>query len=169
MDKQARNLSIIVAFLGLAFTAFIVRTTLRGGRTVFIPVVDSSAKRGEIEGSVLRGHLDIGEGEVPDVEGVVSAEPDSSPTARLRALREARRPISREELANETGLVTAFDAVRSLRPAWLSTGDSVVVRVGGVGLGGPEALTNIRIQVIGEIALVFTLDDPHWVIDVIMR
>ncbi len=88
--------------------------------------------------------------------------------AQQKKIRRQRNVITAEEVATRPGLSTAYDVVRSLRPAWLTTrgvtstedprAGGIQVYVDGVSMGGVSELQSIGVDRIQQLRFLSSSD-----------
>jgi hypothetical protein len=78
--------------------------------------------------------------------------------AQQRSIRRRRDVITAAEIATRPDLGTAYDIVRSLRPAWRARVGVLQVYQDGVHIGGTDALRDITADQIKELRLLSASD-----------
>lgn len=179
MERRARTLSLLVGLFGLVFAGLLTRTSFRGDvvsdttapadRSRRLTRDQRLAEAASSDTTRLLRQIDLPIDSPGDRATDTRSADSVDPQAHLLRLAKARTPIGASELDRHSGLVTAYDAVVQLRPYWFEITDDLVVRAGQQTVGGREALRDIRIGVVNEIRLVFTVGEPHWVVEVHMR
>ena len=175
MEGRSRSISIAVAGFGIAVAVLLTRISFRGdvvpahaaGRQLPADRDARLAAVASTDGDTLRRQVQL----APAVDGG-DAEVAPGPPAfhsRVEVLAWLRRPIIRSELDRHRTIETAFDAVARLRPDWLDMPHGVAVHAGPLNVGGIDALHAIRADVVREIRLRFTGEEPHWIVTVDLR